>query len=143
MHRSSHWLALAGLLVLAAAPADALKTRTDTVTASVHKTGRSGTALVYKGTVRSKVFGRGTVVEKIYGNLKGTFVITYKRGKVRGTSTAKTRPSSGGRLKVSGTYRLTGGTKRYRNIRGSGTFTGSSSRDLSRATFRQRGKVKF
>ena len=143
MHRLSPWLAAAGLLLFAAAPADALKTRTDTVTASVHKTGRSGTALVYKGTVRSKVFGKGRVVEKVYGNLKGTFVITYKRGKVRGRSTAKTKPSSGGRLRVTGTYRLTSGTGRYKNIRGSGTFTGSSSRDLSRATFRQQGKVRF
>ena len=143
MHRSSPWLAAAGLLAFAAVPADALKTRNDTVTASVHKTGRSGTALVYKGTVNSKVFGKGRVVEKVYGNLKGTFVITYKRGKVRGRSTAKTKPSSGGRLRVTGTYRLTSGTGRYKNIRGSGTFTGSSSRDLSRATFRQQGKVRF
>jgi len=129
--------------LIAAAPAGAAKTHTDTVTASVHKTGRSGTALVYKGTVRSKVFGQGKVVEKIYGNLKGTFVITYKRGKVRGTTIAHTQPSSGGRLKVTGTYRLTSGTGRYRNISGRGTFTGSSSADLSRASFRQHGKVRF
>src|SRR3954452_25091793 len=117
--------ALAAALAVAA-PAGAAKTRTDTVTASVHKTGRSGTALVYKGTVRSKVFGRGRVVEKIYGNLKGTFVITYKRGKVRGSSVAHTRSGSGGKLNVSGTYRLTGGTGRYRHVSGHGTFTGSS-----------------
>jgi hypothetical protein len=129
--------------LLLAAPAGAAKTHTDTVTASVHKTGRSGTALVYKGTVKSKVFGRGKVVEKIYGNLKGTFVITYKHGKVRGKTTAHTQPSSGGRLKVTGTYRLTGGTGRYKHISGHGKFTGSSSQDLSRASFRQHGKVRF
>src|SRR3954452_5088073 len=111
-------LALCAALCAVAVPALARTTRTDTVTASVHKTGRSGTALVYKGTVRSKVFGRGKVTEKIYGNLKGTFVITYKRGKVRGKTTAHTQPSSGGRLKVSGAYRLTGGTGRYRHISG-------------------------
>src|SRR5438046_2756694 len=91
--------ALAVALLLAA-PAGAAKTRTDTVRASVHKTGRSGTALVYKGTVHSQVCGRGKVVEKIYGTLKGTFVITYTHGKVRGATTAHTQPSSGGRLKV-------------------------------------------
>src|SRR3954447_1573070 len=105
-------------VLLLAAPAGAATTRTDTVRASVHKTGRSGTALVYKGTVHSKVFGRGKVVEKIYGNLKGTFVITYKRGKVRGATTAHTQPSSGGKLKVSGTYKLTGGTGRYKHVTG-------------------------
>ena len=134
--------ALAVALLLAA-PAAAATTHTDTVRASVHKTGRSGTALVYKGTVRSKVFGRGRVVEKVYGDLRGTFVITYKRGKVRGRTVAHTRSGSGGRLRVSGTYRLTGGTGRYRHISGHGTFTGSSSTDLSRASFRQHGKVRF
>ena len=129
--------------VLLAAPAGAATTHTDTVRASVHKTGRSGTALVYKGTVRSKVFGRGKVVEKVYGDLRGTFVITYKRGKVRGKTVAHTRSGSGGKLNVSGTYRLTGGTGRYRHVSGHGTFTGSSSTDLSRASFRQHGKVRF
>lgn len=143
MHRSLALPAACALAAALAATAGAAKTRTDTVTASVHKTGRSGTALVYKGVVHSKVFGRGRVVEKIYGNLKGTFVITYKGGKVRGSSTARTAPSSGGRLRVYGTYRLTGGTGRYRHISGHGTYSGTSSADLSRASFRQRGKVRF
>ena len=129
--------------LLLAAPAGAATTHTDTVRASVHKTGRSGTALVYKGTVHSKVFGRGRVVEKVYGDLRGTFVITYKHGKVRGRTVAHTRTGSGGKLRVSGTYRLTGGSGRYRHISGRGTFTGSSSADLSRASFRQHGKVRF
>ena len=127
---------------LGAAPAQAV-TKNDVVTASVRKTGRSGTALVYKGTVNSRVFGRGTVVEKVYPDLTGTFVITYAKGKTMGRSTARTRPSSGDRIRVSGTYRLTGGTGRYKNVRGKGTFTGSSNRDLSRATFRQEGKVSY
>lgn len=127
---------------LVSTPAQAV-TKTDVVTASVKKTGRSGTAFVYKGTVDSKVFGKGTVVEKVYADLSGTFVITYARGKTMGRSTAKTQPSSDGRIRVSGTYRLTGGTGRYKDVRGSGTFTGSSNRDLSRATFRQEGKVTY
>jgi hypothetical protein len=128
--------------VLAAAPAGAV-TRNDVVTASVRKSGRSGTAIVYKGTVHSRVFGKGTVVERIYANLKGTFVITYAKGKTRGTTTAKTQPSSDGRLRVTGTYRLTGGTGRYKGISGSGTYRGTSNADLSRATFRQEGQVSF
>src|SRR5215210_2168753 len=103
-------LALAAALVTV--PAQAV-TKNDVVTASVKKTGRSGTALVYKGTVNSKVFGRGTVVEKVYPDLTGTFVITYAKGKVTGRSTAKTRPSTGDRIRVTGTYRITGGSGRY------------------------------
>jgi hypothetical protein len=129
--------------VLLAAPAGAATTHTDTVRASVHKTGRSGTALVYKGTVRSKGFGRGKVVEKVYGDLRGTFVITYKRGKVRGKTVAHTRAGSGGRLNVSGTYRLTGGSGRYKHIRGHGSFTGHSSPSLQTATFRQHGRASY
>src|SRR3954463_4327623 len=134
--------ALAAALLLVA-PAAAATTHTDTVRASVHKTGRSGTALVYKGTVRSKVFGRGSVVEKIYGNLKGTFALTSNRGEVRGSTAAHPRSGSGGRLNVSGTSRLTGGTGRYRHVSGHGTFTGSSSPHLSRARFRphRRGRL--
>ena len=132
------------LLALAfAVPAGARSTHVDTVTASVHKTGTSGTSLVYKGTVHSKVFGKGKVTEYIQGNLKGRFVIRYAHGTVRGTSVAHASPSGGGKLKVSGTYKLTGGTRRYRHIGGHGTFTGSSSRDLQSATFRQHGKVSF
>ena len=56
---------------LVAAPANAV-TKNDVVTATVHKKGRSGTALLYTGTVHSKVFGIGTVVEKVYPNLSGT-----------------------------------------------------------------------
>lgn len=137
-------IALTALIAaFAAVPADAKTTRTDTVTATVKKTGQSGTALVYKGTVRSKVFGKGKVVEKIYGGLNGTFVITYKHGKVRGSSTAKATADPDGGVDVKGTYTLTGGTGRYKKISGSGTFTGHSNADLSTATFRQHGKVSY
>lgn len=129
-------------LGIAAVPAEALRTRTDVVRAKVHRTGGSGTTMVYRGTVRSKLFGRGRVVERIGNDLKGTFVITYRRGKVRGRSTAWATPA-GDHVEVSGTYRVTGGTRRYRHIRGHGTFKGSSSGDFTRATSRMTGRVTF
>jgi hypothetical protein len=142
MPRLARVVAIA-LLALTPAAALAVKQRVDTVTATVHKTGRSGTALVYKGVVHSKVFGRGRVVEKVYGDLKGTFVLTYAHGKVRGSSVAHAKSGSGGKLIVYGTYRLTSGTGRYRHISGHGSFTGTSTKDLSGATFRQHGPVRF
>lgn len=135
-------LALA-LLVVAAVPASARTTRTDTVTATVHKTGRSGLDLVYKGTVHSKVFGTGRVTEYVGGDLRGRVIIRYARGTVRGTTVAHTRNAGGNGVDVYGTYRLTGGTGRYRHIAGHGTFTGHSSADLQSATFRQHGPVSF
>jgi hypothetical protein len=134
-------LAVTGLLV--AAPALAV-TKQDDVTATVHKKGQQGSQLIYKGTVKSKAFGKGTVVEKVYGStLKGSFVITYKKGKIKGTSTAKLGSVSGPKIKVTGTYRITGGTGPYKNARGSGKFTGTSTRDLQTATFHQKGKVSY
>ena len=124
------------------APAQAV-TKMDEVRATVKRSGTQGTAMIYKGTVNSKVFGKGTVVEKVYSNLKGTFVITYKKGKVKGTSTAKLNDVSGSTIKVSGTYRITGGTGAYKKVRGSGKFTGTSSQNLQKATFHQRGKVSY
>ena len=135
-------MSLTATALLVAAPALAV-TKQDEVTATVHKSGRSGTAQVYKGTVNSKVFGKGTVVEKVYGNLKGTFVITYKKGKIKGKSTAKLGDITGSKIKVTGTYQITGGTGPYKNARGKGKFTGTSTRDLQTATFHQKGKVTY
>jgi hypothetical protein len=124
------------------APAEAV-VKMDEVTATVRKSGQSGTAQIYKGTVKSKAFGKGTVVEKVYGNLKGTFVITYKKGKIKGKSTAKLGDITGSKIKVYGTYEITGGTGPYKKARGKGKFTGTSTRDLQRATFHQKGKVTY
>lgn len=131
------------LVALLVTPAAATRTRTDTVTASVHKTGRSGTDLVYKGTVHSKVFGKGNVTEYVRSDLTGRFVITYKKGVVRGTSVAQLSKTGLNGIDVTGTYKLTSGTKRYKHISGKGTFTGHSDASLNNATFRQHGKVRY
>ena len=82
-------MSLTATVLLVAAPALAV-VKQDEVRATVKKTGQQGSQLIYKGTVQSKAFGKGTVVEKVYGStLKGSFVITYKKGKIKGTSTAK------------------------------------------------------
>lgn len=134
---------LASCCALVAVPALAKTTRTDTVTASVHKTGHSGTALVYKGTVHSKVFGKGQVTEYVYGDLTGKFVIQYRKGKVRGKSVAHLKHVGGGGVDVTGTYRLTGGTGTYKHVSGHGSFTGHTSASLQSASFRQHGKISY
>jgi hypothetical protein len=128
---------------LAAAPASARTTRADTVTATVHKTGHHGTDLVYKGIVRSKVFGRGQVTEYVASDLTGRLIIRYARGTVRGRSVAHFRHAGGSGVDVYGTYRLTGGTGRFKHIRGHGRFTGHSSPSLQTASFRQHGRVSY
>src|SRR3954452_22688454 len=103
-------IAAVAALALTPAGAEATRKHVDTVSASVHKTGRSGTALVYKGVVHSKVFGRGRVTEYVYGALTGRFVIRYAKGKVRGKSVAHLKHAGNRGVDVTGTYRLTGGT---------------------------------
>ena len=131
-----------GVGLVVAPVADAV-TKHDVVTATVHKSGRSGTALVYKGTVHSKVFGRGKVVQKVYPNLKGSFVITYAKGKTMGTTTTKTDPQPSGKIKVTGTFKLTGGTGKYKNVSGTGKYSGTSDANLQKASFRQEGNVSY
>jgi hypothetical protein len=118
-------------------------TRTDRVVAKVHKAGNDGRYLLYQGTVRSRVFGRGMVVEQIGARLRGKFTIHYRRGTVRGTSVAHAHPRSDGSVDFSGTYTLVSGTGRYRHIRGHGTFSGHGPADFSTATFTQRGRVAY
>lgn len=118
----------------------------DVVTATVHRRSTKGNVIVYTGTAHSRVFGTGTVSERavVRGlGADGTFRIRYRRGTIRGTSSA--RGSAHANLTVSfrGTFRITGGTGPYRKARGSGTYTGSGPLDLSRASFRQTGRVSY
>jgi hypothetical protein len=136
------------LIVLAGSvPAVAqARTRHDSVVATVHKRAQSGTKVLYTGTVRSTVFGRGTVRQtvRLRGlRASGRFVIRYARGTIRGTTTAVGRPRLNGTAVFTGTARITGGTGRYAGARGSGSYSGTSRLDLSSATFRQTGTVSY
>jgi hypothetical protein len=135
---------LAAAVLLAAGVAGASTTRTDRVTANVHSAGHDDRGLIYRGAVRSRVFGAGTVIEHVGGlGLRGTFFIRYGRGTVHGRSVAHAHPRSDGSLAFTGTYTLTGGTRAYRHVRGHGTFSGHGPADLSSATFTQRGRVSY
>ncbi len=136
-------LALVATTACSLGSAQARTTRTDSVSAKVHKSGRDSRGLVYRGVVHSRVFGRGAIVEHVSGLLRGTFTIRYRRGTVRGTSVAHARPRSGGGVTFTGTFRLVGGTRAYRHIRGSGSFSGKGPSDFSSATFTQRGRVSY
>lgn len=87
----------------------------------------------FSGTVSGKPYGKGTVRGRI-DLPKLTSTQTYPGGTVRITGTVtKTSP-------ISGTWKTTGGTGKYRNVRGSGSFSGSFSG--SKATLRFRGRIK-
>lgn len=141
--------AIIALAAFATAPASATHakvTRTDHVTATVKRAKSKGSTLVYKGTATSSLFGRGKVVEhariKGLGSV-GRVTITYKHGTVRATTTSKGSLHANLTVSFTGTYKITGGSGAYRHISGHGSFTGKGPLDLSRATFKQRGRVSY
>lgn len=137
-------LAPLAVLLVAAGVAEARVTRTDRVTARVHSSGHDDRGLIYRGTVQSRVFGPGTVIEHVGGlGLRGTFFIRYRRGTVHGRSVAHARPRRDGGVTFTGTYRITGGTRAYRHVSGQGTFSGHGPANLSSASFTQRGRVSY
>jgi len=135
----------AAALAVAAAPATAAKTYNETVVATVKKASQKGTTLVYTGTVRSSVLGRGTVRQtvRLNGlNVTGSFTIRYKGGTVRGTVRAKARLGLR-EATFTGTSRTTGGTGRYKGATGSGSYRGTGALNMSGATFRSTGTITF
>src|SRR4051794_25007067 len=98
---------LAAVVLLAAAASATGATRTDRVTAHVRSAGHDDRGLIYRGSVRSRVFGSGTVIEHVGGlGLRGTFFIRYRRGTVHGRSVAHAHPRRDGSLVFTGTYTL-------------------------------------
>ncbi len=87
----------------------------------------------FTGTVSGKPYGSGKVKGKIdLPNLTAT--LTYKGGSVRIRGTVSDASP------IKGTWRTTGGTGKYRNVKGSGSFSGSFSGTA--ATLKFRGKIK-
>jgi hypothetical protein len=130
---------------VAAAPASAATTHRDTTIATVKKASGQLPNVVYTGTVRSSVLGRGTVHQVVHINglnVTGEFVITYAKGTIRGTVKAHAKITLKGAT-FTGTEKITGGTGRYKGAGGSGTYAGTGPLNMSSATFRQTGTIRF
>lgn len=133
------------LALLASAPAASAKTIAYDARGEVHKVGQSGATVLYKGHVKSKRLGKAKVTQRLRISgltATGTFSVRYRGGILRGTVTANASLGLG-KATFSGSLRVTGGTGRFAHARGSGTYSGTSSLDLSRATFRQHGTVTY
>lgn len=140
-------LVVAGLVVGAAvaAPASAATTHRDTTVATVRKASGKLPDVVYTGTVKSSVLGRGQVHQVVHINgldVTGEFTITYAKGTIRGTVKARAKLTLKG-ARFTGTERITGGTGRYEGASGSGSYAGTGPLNMSSATFRQTGTIRF
>lgn len=136
---------LTAVALLAAAPAAPARTIQYDARGSVHAVKQSGSTVTYQGKVRTKRFGTGRVSQRLRIDglsAAGTFTVRYPGGKLRGRVSARAKLGVG-QATFSGTLRITGGTGRFAGASGSGSYSGTSSLDLKRATFRQRGTVTF
>lgn len=112
---------------------------------SMRKVGHSGPAVIYRGSVTSPRFGRARVTQRLRITVlsaTGTFRVRYRGGTLRGRVSAHARVRGSG-LAFEGTLRITGGSGRFSGAHGTGRYSGTSSLDLSHATFEQRGTLTY
>jgi hypothetical protein len=115
------------LVVAPAATAQAAK-KTRTMTGSVHlavigENGENGSA--FAGELVGKPVRRAAVIlrNEITGSTSnGKAVIYAKHGTIRANVVNELQPQPDGSVNLPGTFKITGGTGRYRGATGSGTF---------------------
>ncbi|HEY8583689.1 MAG TPA: hypothetical protein VIL49_12105 [Capillimicrobium sp.] len=130
---------------LVAVPAAAAKTVAYEASGSVSRTGADGSTVRYAGSVSAKGIGTGRVTQTLrLSGLKarGTFRVSYPGGSIRGRVRAKASLGVG-QATFKGRLRITGGTGKFAGASGSGRYSGTSSLDLARATFTQRGTITY
>lgn len=123
----------AGLAVVAVTGAVVVPTVDGASSKTVNATAKVKGLPSFSGTVTGKPYGSGKVRGRIdLPNLTAT--LSYSGGTVRIRGTVSDASP------IKGTWRTTGGTGKYRNVKGSGSFSGSLSG--TSATLRFRGKIK-
>lgn len=123
----------AGLAMVAVTGAVVVPTVDGASSKTVDSTAKVKGLPSFSGTVSGRPYGSGKVKGRIdLPNLTAT--LTYSGGTVR------IRGSVSDASPVKGTWRTTGGSGKYRNVKGSGSFSGSLSG--TSATLRFRGKIK-
>lgn len=135
-------LALGALL---AGPAVA-ETDTFNGTATLTVTTTASGQLTAAGPITSPGFGRGTLTYTPTVNPDGTttapFVAKFKFGSLKGTTKGALTADPAGGNKLAGSGKITGGTRAYKDAKGSFTYTGHDHADGT-DTLTLKGKVTF
>jgi hypothetical protein len=137
-------LPLLATLVIAA-PAAGATTHRDSAVGSVKQQSAKGSTIVYTGTMKSSLLGRGRIrqVVRLEGaTVTGSYTIAYKGGTLRGTIRARASISTKG-ITFTGTSRVTGGTGRFKGATGNASYSGTAALNRSGTTFRQTGTITF
>jgi hypothetical protein len=138
---------IAAIAALAlAAPAFAEKD-TFAGTASLdHKGADAQGRQIISGSISSPGFGKGTltlrVIPKADGSLSGPFTMKFKFGSMTGTTKAQLTPDPAVGNKLNGSGKITGGTRAYKDGKGSFTMKGDDRSDGT-VTLALKGSLTF
>jgi hypothetical protein len=74
---------------------------------------------------------------------QGKAVLYTKRGTIRATATNELQPQPDGSVNLPGSFRITGGTGRYKGASGRGTFDGVLPANSSVFEVKVKGKIRY
>jgi hypothetical protein len=144
------------LLVLALASALAVvpsatgaTTRTHALQATLHMAviGPNGTnGNTYAGELVGKPTGRAALVARntVSGSTSTGKVVEYAAaGKIFATIKNEIQPQADGSVRFPGSFKITGGTRRYKGATGSGTFEGVLPANSTIFEFTLKGKLRY
>jgi hypothetical protein len=141
------FVAALALVPVAATGAAAKKTRNLNVNvrmAAIDSNPPSGS--VFAGEAKGKPIGTAalTARNQVSGSTSnGTAVVYAKRGTIKATIKNEIQPQPDGSAKLPGTFKITGGTGRYKGATGSGTFNGSSAPNATVLVIDIEGKIRY
>ena len=140
-------LALSLVAVPAATGGQSAKTRnlTGTLTmATIGPNGQSGSKFAGEFAGRplrkSAVLFRNTITGT---TSNGKAVIYTKKGTIRANAINQLEPQPDGSVNTPGTFKITGGTGRYRGASGSGTIEGGVPANSTVFTLTVKGKIRY
>jgi hypothetical protein len=126
-------------------PAKKTRNLTGTLTmAMIGPNGQSGSK--FAGEFAGRPIGRSAVLFRntISGSTStGKAVIYTKSGTIRANATNQLQPQPDGSVNTPGTYKITGGTGRYRGASGTGTFEGGVPANGTVFTLTLKGKIRY
>jgi hypothetical protein len=125
----------------------AKKTRDLTGTLKLAMIGQNGQGgsrwageLTGRPTGRSAVLFRNTLSGS---TSNGKAVIYNKKGTIRATTINELQPQPDGSVQTPGTFKVTGGTGRYKGATGSGTFEGGVAANDTVFVLTVKGKIRY
>jgi hypothetical protein len=148
--RSRILLALAlalALVVVPAATGATKKTRNLDATIHMAMIGENGpNGSKFAGELAGKPTGKAALLfqNTVTGSTSnGKGVLYTKRGTIRATATNELQPQPDGSVKLPGTFKITGGTGRYKGASGSGTFDGVLPANGTVFEVTLKGKIRY